>query len=393
MPKDPPSDNAAPPRSRAECPRCHRPVDLCVCALVPRVENRTGIFILQHAREQRHPLGTVRLAQQALARIDVAVHHPDGAEPVDLAAWLPADTALLYPDTPDRSSQDLAALPAAKRPANLLLLDGTWPQARVLYRTYPALRALRHVRLSPPAPGAYRVRREPEPGFLATLEALVQALHILEPDTTGLDALEHAFHAMVAGQQARSRAGNRRRKTRLPQRESRAIPTVLRDHPEHVVLAHGELTRDPTGNAVLLHWAARRLTVPERFEAVLSPGHAALTDARLEHTGLTRAQLASGLCLDAFQTRWRAFLGEQDVVAVWSTALRNGFRDVVGDDAGAPTLALKTAWTNRHHERTGPLAELVTRAGLTWEPEPAFGRAGEVLGQLLALARHLRSSK
>ena len=52
---------------------------------------------------------------------------------------LPARTALLFPGD---DAKDLAQMPAEERPEHLVVLDGTWPQARGLYRRNSWLQAL-----------------------------------------------------------------------------------------------------------------------------------------------------------------------------------------------------------------------------------------------------------
>jgi DTW domain-containing protein YfiP len=54
------------------------------------------------------------------------------------------------------------------------------------------------VRLSTNEPSRYRgVRREPKADYVATVEAIVHALRILEPQTRGLDGLLRSFSAMI----------------------------------------------------------------------------------------------------------------------------------------------------------------------------------------------------
>ena len=65
------------------------------------------------------------------------------------------------------------------------------------------LHDLRHVRLTPDEPSRYRgTRAEPKAQYVATLEAIVYALRIIEPHTRGLDGLLRSFAAMVDRQAA-----------------------------------------------------------------------------------------------------------------------------------------------------------------------------------------------
>lgn len=184
--------------ARASCYRCFKPRVACICGTIQRVDNRTPITILQHPRERFHPLGTVRIARLGLARARVewcAPWEDAGA----IRDRLPAGAALLYPAP---GARDLASVPSAEHPRHLVAIDGTWFLARKIYHAHPWLHALPHVALTPSRPSRYRIRRAPRADYLATLEAIVDALRIVEPDTLGLDGLLAAFAAMIDRQAA-----------------------------------------------------------------------------------------------------------------------------------------------------------------------------------------------
>lgn len=453
----PPSEGD--PVPRAECYRCLRPASLCLCPLIPRVPNRTGLWILQHQREQRHPVGTVRLAELAFEQVEVAVYRPDGQHPPAVQAVLSPGTALLYPNS---DAPELASLPPSLRPTRLVVPDGTWAQVRVLLGRFPALARLPQVRLAPLTPGRYQVRREPRPECLSTIEAILGALRILEPETPGLDALEQAFWALVQGQAQRAKAGQRRHLTRLPKERPHggAIPSIFATSPERLVVACGELSSRPaqgdpksrqagvlwsledTGatdsqpvellrgmevqsrlevpsrmelpssvvvlngvelpsrvdvpNGVklpnrveVLEWCARRLGSEDRFHAIVRPSGALPSDKMLRHTGLSREDLAGGITQEAFLQAWSRFIRPGDQVAVWSAANRDSFGAALRGKAPGADLIMKTAYCNARHRRAGTLDDLLERERLSSEPEPCIGRAGPLLGQLLALARLL----
>jgi len=188
---------------RATCYRCHKPEVTCICDQVPRVSNRTAIWLLQHVRERFHPIGTARIAELGLERYRCDVRYDAWAQaPVDLGGR----TGVLYPGP---GARPLADLTRSERPRTLILLDGTWHQAHTLYRDTPWLHGLPCYRLEPTTSSRYRIRREPAADCLSTIEAVVEALRILEPQTEGLDGLLAAFDAMIDRQirLARDRGG------------------------------------------------------------------------------------------------------------------------------------------------------------------------------------------
>jgi hypothetical protein len=170
----------------------------CLCASIERVANRTGLIVLQHPHERFHPIGSARIATLGFETIRVEPCAPWN-DHAAVGASLPEGAALLYPAA---GAPALGALPAAERPRHLVVLDGTWSHAKKMYDAHGWLRALPHVGLVPRLPSRYRIRRQPKRDCLATLEAIVCALRILEPETTGLERLLGCFAAMIDRQAA-----------------------------------------------------------------------------------------------------------------------------------------------------------------------------------------------
>ncbi|WP_040262099.1 tRNA-uridine aminocarboxypropyltransferase [Pseudomonas massiliensis] len=177
--------------SRPRCSRCLRPEGHCLCALIPRLPSRTRVLILQHPSEADHALNTARLAHLGLPNSQLAV-----TEQVAPALWeaYPGQACVLFPG---EGSQLLPA--GAEQPMQLIVLDGTWRKARKLLHLNPALAALPRVSLAPVGPSRYRLRKAPGPDALSTVEAIVQALETLEPESSYQELLK-PFDALIDGQ-------------------------------------------------------------------------------------------------------------------------------------------------------------------------------------------------
>ena len=183
--------------SRAQCSRCLRPQTHCLCALIPQLDSRTRVLLLQHPSEVGHALNTARLADLGLLNAELRV----GEVFEDLATLLnpPGYQArLLFPgegaqliDTAEPSDESLPWL--------LVVPDGTWRKARKLLHLTPLLAQLPRVTLPEGAVSRYRLRKAPGPGALSTLEAIVQALEILEAPTS-FTPLLRPFEALIEGQ-------------------------------------------------------------------------------------------------------------------------------------------------------------------------------------------------
>lgn len=89
------------------------------------------------------------------------------------------NTLLLYPS---KNSIAMEELDPSEGPFNLILLDGTWPQAKGMYATSPLLHKMRQVRLVMSRTSNYVIRTQPMEGCLSTLETAAEALTILEND-------------------------------------------------------------------------------------------------------------------------------------------------------------------------------------------------------------------
>lgn len=175
------------------CYRCRRPQVSCVCSLVQPVDNRTRVLIIQHGAERRHPFGTVRLARVGLRNAEVHVTTRDAAGLNLCPPRALNNAALLFPAP---GAVRLDRMP--ELPSTLVVLDGTWSTAGKLRRDNPWLQALPAVALAPTQPGRYRIRKAPRPEVqLSTIEAIVSALHTIEPETPGLLGLLDAFEGMI----------------------------------------------------------------------------------------------------------------------------------------------------------------------------------------------------
>ncbi|TSD75881.1 DTW domain-containing protein [Pseudomonas sp. KBS0710] len=181
--------------SRPQCPRCLRPVTHCLCALIPSLDSRTRILLLQHPSEVNHALNTARLAALGLNNAQLVV-----GEVFDNLATLlspPGYKArLLFPAD---DARPLHAYTPDDHPLLLVVPDGTWRKARKLLHLNPLLAALPRVTLEGDSVSRYRLRKAPGPGALSTVEAIVQALQVLEAPAS-FDALLGPFDALIEGQ-------------------------------------------------------------------------------------------------------------------------------------------------------------------------------------------------
>jgi DTW domain-containing protein YfiP len=168
----------------------------CLCDLIPVVPTRTRVVVVLHEREDRKTSNTGRLAVRCLPNSDVVIRGGfDHATPVP--SWTDlGDPVLLFPH-PD--ARPLSHWRNSSRPVTLIVPDGTWRQAQRVRRRVAGLAALPCALVSRATPSAYRLRHTWDPRRLSTLEAIAEALAVLE-GPAGSDvreALLKIFEVMV----------------------------------------------------------------------------------------------------------------------------------------------------------------------------------------------------
>lgn len=160
----------ADPILAGRCHGCRMPPAACFCAEIPTIPTRTRIIVVRHCREIWRTSNTGRLVARALPNCTLVDHGLRGA-PSDLGD-LGADAWLLFPGgAPPREVPDVGTL---------VVLDGTWAQVRSMRYRIPPLPRLRVLSLPPPVEAPLRVRASPNPDALATIEAVADALELLE---------------------------------------------------------------------------------------------------------------------------------------------------------------------------------------------------------------------
>jgi DTW domain-containing protein len=120
--------------------------------------------------ERWKPSNTARLAALALPSCEIVDHGAVG-RPVALDDLREPGTWLLFPGAGARPEG---------APRRLVVLDGSWTQARRMVQRLPLLRALPRLSLPAPSSAVERMRRPPDESGMATLEAIARALELLE---------------------------------------------------------------------------------------------------------------------------------------------------------------------------------------------------------------------
>jgi DTW domain-containing protein len=216
MSKPTKAETAAAAETIADCPHCGKPLPLCICDSVTPIESRISLLILQHPQEQDRALGTARLTARHFknAVVKIGLSWPSLSKALGRPVHDPSRWAVLYLGSAKvadlETDRDIVAinrkgeLEANQRGIlgdieGIVLLDGTWSQAKALWWRNAWMLKCQRVILNPKHPSGYgKLRREPRRDGLSTIEAAAMLLAGLEkrPDIAG--TLNASFERMLA---------------------------------------------------------------------------------------------------------------------------------------------------------------------------------------------------
>jgi len=183
------SDQAEALEAVADCAHCGKPPPLCICDSIARLESRTSLLILQHPQEQDRALGTARLTALHFknAVLKIGLSWPSLSKALGRPVADPSRWAVLYLGSAKvadlATDRDIVAIDRKgeveenqrailKHIEGIVLLDGTWSQAKALWWRNPWMLKCQRVILNPARPSRYgRLRREPRSDTLSTIEA------------------------------------------------------------------------------------------------------------------------------------------------------------------------------------------------------------------------------
>ena len=200
----------------ADCPHCGKPLPLCICDSATPIENRVALLILQHPQEQDRALGTARLAAHHFSNavVKIGLSWSSLSKALGRPVSDPARWAILYLGSAKVADLDTdaeivaidrkgAVEPGQRAILNgiegIVLLDGTWSQAKALWWRNPWMLKCQRVILGPKSPSRYgRLRKEPRHDGLSTIEAAGMLLAAIEKRPEIEAALIASFERMLA---------------------------------------------------------------------------------------------------------------------------------------------------------------------------------------------------
>jgi DTW domain-containing protein YfiP len=347
----------SPEAPREICQRCRRPKRVCFCDRLKQIPSQTHVVFIQHPLEARVAISTCRMAHLSLPNSELHVALNAEEIPALVQRLREPDTALLFP------ADDATDVEALERPPKtLVVVDGTWDNAKKLFQRSELLKALPRIGFVPPAPGNYRIRKEPAAHCLSTIEAVAQVLEKLEKAPGRFVPMLAAFDRMVDLQLdfiGKHEAPSRYERPRRRNVKGRSPLARLKELAPRLVVTFAEgnaWPRDaaPPGFAELLQLVGHRLSDGERFEALLKP-HTALSPAAPLHLGVSAEQLLAGEDRALAIARWKRFVRADDVICTWGRYPV----DLLRGEGAAPamTMDLRAVLSQQLHRRPGAVED------------------------------------
>ncbi len=196
------------------CPRCSKPIAICICDRVEPVQTRLRVVMLQHPQEDDETLGTAKLVELTLPNSETRVglswgslDHALGTKNADKDRWAVLAGAKLQVELPDAAkAQPVVVVDRKGRLRDLdrhgldgiIVLDGTWSQAKTLWWRNAWLLRQPRVVLTPREPSMYgKLRKEPRRDYVSTLEAIGDVLPALGEPEQARDSLRRLLRTLL----------------------------------------------------------------------------------------------------------------------------------------------------------------------------------------------------
>ncbi len=170
---------------RKLCTTCMHPEFSCYCALVESFDPLVKFIILIHPIEFQRRIATGRMSH-LLLKNSVLIRGQDYSEDKivnQLLEYPEYEPFILYPSLSSTNLSELnfgqqKKIFNSKKIPLVFVIDGTWATARQMMRQSKNLQNIPRLCFTPQKPSNFRVRKQPEPHCLSTIEAIHQFMEI-----------------------------------------------------------------------------------------------------------------------------------------------------------------------------------------------------------------------
>ncbi|MDC0358830.1 DTW domain-containing protein [Oligoflexia bacterium] len=177
----------------------------CICDAAPKLATQVHFWILIHPEERFKPTGTARLIKNCLTTSRVITW--SRKVPPELAELLARDHVVPCIASPLGGSfvefygnalADVVSKNEPHKEVAIIILDGTWRQARKMYIKSEYLHGLPLVSVTSKTPSRYTLRKQSGEYHLSTVETAITFLN-LGGEVDAASALDRYFEDYLSG--------------------------------------------------------------------------------------------------------------------------------------------------------------------------------------------------
>ncbi len=210
---------------REMCLDCRQPEFNCYCDHVKSFDPGVKFVILTHPIEVRRRIATGRMSHLCLKNSELIVGHDYSKnQKVNVILENPdLHSVILYPGRQSLniskwSGEEKRNLVPSNKKLAIFVIDGTWNTARKMMHLSKNLKNLPQICFTPERLSTFRVRKQPAPECVSTIEAIHQCIELLGTENREHDKLLDVFDQLVEQQlvfveRANSRHSKRTRRS------------------------------------------------------------------------------------------------------------------------------------------------------------------------------------
>jgi len=203
-----------------QCAQCQKDLALCICKEIQPQATDLHVLILQHPQEPDHEIGSARLMHLALpnSTLKIGLSWPNLGAVLGHKNINPKHWAVLYLGSGLKSEEKIEKKPlqfVSQKgnpidPPNelegIVILDGSWSQAKSLWWRNAWLLKLQRIILTPQHKSLYReLRKEPRRECLSTIESVAETLELLGEKPEVSEHLRMLFSQLLSAKRRLNR--------------------------------------------------------------------------------------------------------------------------------------------------------------------------------------------
>ncbi|WP_194206139.1 tRNA-uridine aminocarboxypropyltransferase [Superficieibacter sp. 1612_C1] len=162
------------------CQRCLLPLKTCLCATIVPTQAQSQFCLVMFDTEPMKPSNTGRLIADILPQ--TTAFQWSRTEPpqalLELVANPDYQPLVVFPASYAGAERQVLAAPPSGKPPLFIMLDGTWPEARKMFRKSPWLDSLPVISVDLARVSSYRLRDVHAEGQYCTAEVAIALLDL-----------------------------------------------------------------------------------------------------------------------------------------------------------------------------------------------------------------------